>query len=91
MDPDPIGAVRSGSTLFDLEAYKTFQQKTKADDLCYDVRFKGKFPLDVLKFSTKMKLICFEVGGAGGGGVERTTRTPSGSATGANSHINVHL
>ena len=33
MDPDqtaPTGAVRSGSTLFDQDASKTFQQTTKA-------------------------------------------------------------
>ena len=44
MDPDqtaPIGAVRSGSTLFVGQASKTFQQTTKADDFCCDWRFKG--------------------------------------------------
>ena len=38
MNPDltaPTGAVRSGSTLFDQEASKTFQQITKADDLIF--------------------------------------------------------
>ena len=36
VDPDqtaPIRAVGSGSTLFDKEASKTFQQTTKANDI----------------------------------------------------------
>ena len=44
MDPDqtaPIGAVRSGSTLFVGKASKTFQQTTKADGFYCDWRFKG--------------------------------------------------
>ena len=44
MDPDPtapIGAVRSGSTLFVGKASKTFQQTTKADDFCCYWHFKG--------------------------------------------------
>ena len=48
VDPDetaPVGAVLSGFTLFDQEASKTFQQTTKADNLCCDWCFhlpKGK-------------------------------------------------
>ena len=37
----PIGAVWSGSTLFAIEASKTFQQMIKADDFCRDWRIKG--------------------------------------------------
>ena len=46
MDPEqtaPIGAVRSGSTLFAIEASLTFQQTRKADDFGCDWRFKGEF------------------------------------------------
>ena len=45
VDPEqtaPIGAVYSGSTLFAIEASKTFQQKNKAEDFCCDWRFKGQ-------------------------------------------------
>ena len=45
-DPDqiaPIGAVCSGSKLFVIEAYKTFQQLAKADDFCYDWRFTSAY------------------------------------------------
>ena len=38
---DPIGAVCSGSTLFAIEASKTFQQTRKAVDFCCDWRIKG--------------------------------------------------
>ena len=37
VDPDqtvPLGAVWSGSSLFDQEASKTFQQTPKADNFC---------------------------------------------------------
>ena len=43
-DPEqtaPMGAVWSGSTLFAIEASKTFQQTRKADDFCCDWRIKG--------------------------------------------------
>ena len=45
MDPyqtAPIGAVRSGSTLFGGKASKPFQQMTKVDNFCCDWSFKGK-------------------------------------------------
>ena len=38
---DAIGAVWSGSTLFAIEASRTFQQTGKADDFCCDWRFEG--------------------------------------------------
>ena len=44
VDPEqtaPIGAVRSRSTLFAIEASLTFQQTRKADDFSYDWRIKG--------------------------------------------------
>ena len=44
VDPDqtvPLGAVWSGSTLFVIEASKTFQQTRKAEDFSCDWRFKG--------------------------------------------------
>ena len=44
MDPEqtaPIGAVWSGSTLFAIEASKTFQQTRKADDFSCDWGIKG--------------------------------------------------
>ena len=34
-------SVDPGSTLFAIEASKTFQQKRKADDFCCDWRIKG--------------------------------------------------
>ena len=37
----PIGEVWSGSTLFAIEATKTFQQTRKADDFCCDWRITG--------------------------------------------------
>ena len=42
VDPEqtaPIGTVRSGSTLFVIEASYTFQQTRKTDDFCCDWRF----------------------------------------------------
>ena len=44
MDPEQtasIGTVRSGSTLFAIEASLTFQQARKADDFCCDWHIKG--------------------------------------------------
>ena len=44
VDPEqtvPIGAVSSGSTLFAMEATKTFQQTRKADDFCCYWCIKG--------------------------------------------------
>ena len=44
VDPDqtaPIGAVWSGSTLFDVEGSKIFWQRSKADDNQYDWHFKA--------------------------------------------------
>ena len=37
----PMGAVFSGSILFAIQAFKTFQQTRKADDFCCDWRIKG--------------------------------------------------
>ena len=50
VDPEqtaPIGAVWSGSTLFDQKAFETFQQMTKADDFCCIViiRVNCTFPI----------------------------------------------
>ena len=38
---DPIGAVWSGTTMFAIEASKTFQQMRKADDFCCNWCIKG--------------------------------------------------
>ena len=45
------------STLFELEAYKAFQQKTKADGFCCDVRFKSKFSMNFLEILHENEII----------------------------------
>ena len=51
MDPDqtaPIGAVRSGSTLFVGKVSKTLQQTTKADEFCGVLRVKAGFIIEMV-------------------------------------------
>ena len=42
VDLEQTAPILSGSTLFAIEASKTFQQTRKADDFCCDWRFKGE-------------------------------------------------
>ena len=41
VDTEQTAPIGSGSTLFAIEAYETFQQTRKSDDFCCDWRIKG--------------------------------------------------
>ena len=60
MDPDQTVPRGSGSTLFVIEASKTFRQRKKLDDMCCDWRFEGYFHLMLLLFQSSGPLLYFD-------------------------------